>query len=89
MGWALIIHPFHPSFNQRFPIIKVRCLSNQEYFTLRGGVAGTFSVPKKWTDQDKSIQPFEYGTPPLLDIHSLLELRKELDLLKKKMVSVK
>ena len=50
-GSTEIIHPYHPLRGKRFPILKSRCVRGVECLVLKGSEAGTFAVPRDWTDR--------------------------------------
>lgn len=72
MGWAVITHPFHPLRGDRFRILKARKWAGRPTLILEGGYAGTFAVPREWTDRDPAGGVQEGGT--ILAPSALLEL---------------
>ena len=50
MGWAKIVHPFHPLTGQKFEILKKKKVAGEDIFSLRG-TSGVFGIQKSWTDQ--------------------------------------
>ncbi len=66
MGSAEITHPFHPLRGQRFPVLKIRCVSGVACVSLRHADLGSFAVPQEWTDWGA---PYEAVQEPLI-IHA-------------------
>ena len=59
LGWAKIVHPFHPLKGQKFEILKKKKMAGEDIFSLRG-ISGVFSIPKSWTDHFNEIStPFD------------------------------
>ena len=76
LGWAEIIHPFHPLRGHRFRILKTRSVGSIETLVLEGSCLGTFSVPKEWTDKaSPSLYADQQDNLPILDFKSLLDLK--------------
>jgi hypothetical protein len=50
LGWATIVHPFHPLRGQRFFVLKIRRISGVDSLSLRRSSDGSFAVPREWTD---------------------------------------
>lgn len=50
MGWAEIIHPFHPLRGGRFEVLKKRRVAGVDTLILRELERGTLSIPREWTD---------------------------------------
>jgi hypothetical protein len=50
LGWATITHPFHPLRNQRFEVLKTRCVAGTETLILRHRDRGSYTVVSEWTD---------------------------------------
>jgi hypothetical protein len=75
LGWAEIVHPFHPLRGQRFPVLKKRRVGGVDTLILRGLERGTFSVAREWTDwADPSPCNSLDLVPRRLDASSVLEL---------------
>jgi len=75
LGWAEILHPFHPLRGQRFQVLKTRRVSGVDTLILRELERGTFSIARNWTDWADPSPYGELGLPPRrLEGHSLLEL---------------
>ncbi|MGH8578977.1 MAG: DUF5372 family protein [Gammaproteobacteria bacterium] len=70
MGWAEVVHPFHPFRGQRCEILKIRRVSGIETLILRHPERGSYAVAREWTDRadprDLSVRR--------LEIESLLQL---------------
>jgi hypothetical protein len=77
LGWAEIVHPFHPFRGQRCEILKVRRVAGVETFILRHPEHGSYAVVREWTDraepttQDPSCTRFDIER--LLQLAALLE----------------
>lgn len=63
MGWAEIIHPYHPLNGQKFRILKIRKIAGEDILSLKGSSTGTFGIPRNWTDQS---DPHMFADDPLL-----------------------
>lgn len=50
LGWAEIIHPFHPLRGGRFEVLKKRRVAGVDTLILRELERGTLSIPREWTD---------------------------------------
>jgi hypothetical protein len=50
LGWAEIIHPFHPLRGRRFEVLKKRRVAGVDTLILRELERGTLSIPREWTD---------------------------------------
>jgi hypothetical protein len=75
LGWAEILHPFHPLRGQRFQVLKTRRVGGVETLILREPVRGSFCVPREWTDRaDPSLRDSLDLPPRRLDAHLLFEL---------------
>ena len=75
LGWAEIVHPFHPLRGRRFEVLKKRRIAGVDTLILRELERGTLSIPREWTDwADPS--PGDSLKLPLrrLDAESLLAL---------------
>jgi uncharacterized protein DUF5372 len=70
LGWAVIIHPFHPRRGERFRVLKARRYRGQATLVLEGE-CGSFSILEDWTD--KAV-PTRAGGACLLSAPALLEL---------------
>ena len=54
LGYATILHPFHPLRGQSFPILKIRTVNGIRRYSLQSG-NDIFSVPESWlTDMSAS-----------------------------------
>jgi hypothetical protein len=51
LGWAEIVHPFHPFRGQRCEILKVRRVAGVETLILRHPERGSYAVAREWTDR--------------------------------------
>ena len=79
LGYATILHPFHPLYGQSFLILKVRKFNGIRYYSLQSG-DDIFAVPETWTsDPGTNVYSESYFDP--CSIRNLLELA---DLLKPK-----
>ena len=73
MGWVRITHPFHPLRGQIFRLLKTRKIASEDTVILQGTDAGTFAVPRDWTDRaDAAV--FHDLAAPILSFPRLLEL---------------
>jgi hypothetical protein len=72
-GSVEITHPFHPLRGQRFSILKSRRVRGVECLVLKGSAAGTFAVPRAWTDRAEP-DPYHEAqiAPRLLKLESLI-----------------
>jgi hypothetical protein len=50
LGWAEIVHPFHPLRGRRFEVVKKRRIAGVDTLILRELERGTLSIPREWTD---------------------------------------
>jgi hypothetical protein len=50
LGWAEIVHPFHPLRGRRFEVLKKRRIAGVDALILRELERGTLSIPRAWTD---------------------------------------
>ena len=50
LGWAEIVHPFHPLRGRRFEVLKKRRIAGVDTLILRELERGTLSIPREWTD---------------------------------------
>ena len=80
VGWAKIVHPFHPLRGKRYLILKSKRVSGSEVLSLRGFREGVIAVPLEWTDRSP-LCPYEsLGIkPPTLDFRCLLSLADLID----------
>ena len=75
LGWAEILHPFHPLRGQRFQVLKARCVGGVDTLILREPARGSFCVPREWTDRaDPPLRDSLDLPPRQLDASLLLEL---------------
>jgi hypothetical protein len=75
LGWAEILHPFHPLRGHRFQVLKTRRVGGVDTLILREPVRGSFCVPREWTDRaDPSLYDSIDFPPHRLDAALLLEL---------------
>lgn len=79
MGWAEVLHPFHPLRGQRFPVLKTRRVGGTETLILREPTRGSLAVRREWTDWDAATTGEAAMSPPRLALESLLELAKLVD----------
>ena len=85
MGWAEILHPFHPLRGQRFQVLKTRRVGSVDTLILREPARGSFCVPREWTDRaDPSLYDSLDLPPRRLDAALLLELAALLEQLTRK-----
>jgi len=78
---------YHPLRGKRFPILKSRCVRGVECLVLKGSEAGTFSVPRDWTDRghpdayrDANVAPCFLRLETLLQVVEILgEQDKEIE----------
>lgn len=75
MGWAEVVHPFHPFRGQRCEILKIRRVAGIETLILRHPERGSYAVAREWTDR-ADPDPRDSGdlSGRRLDIESLLQL---------------
>ena len=50
MGWAELVHPFHPLRGRRFEVLKKRRIAGVDTLILRELERGTLSIPREWSD---------------------------------------
>jgi Family of unknown function (DUF5372) len=75
LGWAEILHPFHPLRGQRFQVLKTRRVGGRDTLILGEPARGSFCIPREWTDRADPALYDSLGLPPRrLDAHLLLEL---------------
>ena len=80
LGWAEVLHPFHPLRGQRFPVLKTRRVGGTETLILREPTRGSLAVRREWTDWDAATASTADAMPPRqLVFESLLELSKLVD----------
>ena len=88
LGWAKVIHPFHPRRGQSYQILKTRRVSGIKTLILKDTSAGTFAIAKDWTNlSDPSSQKTPDFTPIILHFDSLqgiADIIKEIDKQKKR-----
>jgi len=72
LGWAEIVHPFHPFRGQRCEILKVRRVAGVETFILRHPERGSYAVAREWTDRAEPASQDPSCSP--LDVERLLQL---------------
>jgi hypothetical protein len=70
----VITHPFHPLRGQRFRILKARICSGRPALMLEGGICGTFTVLRDWTDRTPLSGVDEGKGGQVLAQSSLVEL---------------
>ena len=73
MGWAEIVHPFHPLLGQRLEVLKQRRVSGVPTLTLRHPTGGTCTVSEEWTDWAVPHAALSTNAR-LLEANALLEL---------------
>jgi hypothetical protein len=80
LGWAEILHPFHPLRGRRFEVLKKRRVAGVDTLVLRELKRGSFTVAREWTDwadppQSDSLRfsPQRFDAESLLDLVTLLE----------------
>jgi hypothetical protein len=75
LGWAEIVHPFHPLRGRRFEVLKKRRRAGVDTLILRELERGTLSIPREWTDWADPT-PYDALTRPphRLAADSLFEL---------------
>jgi hypothetical protein len=73
LGWAEIVHPFHPLGGQRFEVLKTRCVGGVETLLIRHPEFGSTAVAREWTDwAGPSLdRPGSESSPPI-DFDALL-----------------
>ena len=86
MGWAEIVHPFHPFRGQRYEVLKVRRIAGVETLILRHPERGSYTVAREWTDRaDPTLQEPFTPSGAKFDVErlgQLAELLEQLDHLK-------
>jgi hypothetical protein len=80
-----IVHPFHPLRGKQFAILKSRVVRGVECLVLKGSEAGTFAVPRDWTDQawPDAYRDANVG-PRFLKLECLLSIVEQLNSMPKK-----
>jgi hypothetical protein len=82
LGWAEIVHPFHPLRGRRFEVLKQRRVAGVDTLILRELERGTLSVAREWTDWADPTPYDSLTLPPhRLAADSLFELVALLDAL--------
>jgi hypothetical protein len=79
LGWAEVLHPFHPLKGQRFPVLKTRRVGGNQTLILREPTRGSIAVRREWTDWDAATASSLARPPRQLVFESLLELAKLVD----------
>ena len=83
LGWAEIVHPFHPLRGRRFEVLKQRRVAGVDTLILRELERGTLSVAREWTDWTDPTPYDSLTRPPhRLAADSLFELVALLDALR-------
>ena len=83
LGWAEIVHPFHPLRGRRFEVLKKRRIAGVDALILRELERGTLSIPREWTDWADPTPYDSLTRPPhRLAADSLFELVALLDALR-------
>jgi hypothetical protein len=72
LGWAEILHPFHPLKGQRFPVLKTRRVAGIDTLLLGHMERGSFSIAREWTD---------WGAPSVQDAGDITVCRFDLGML--------
>ena len=80
LGWAEIVHPFHPLRGRQFEVLKKRRIAGVDALILRELERGTLSIPRAWTDwadpspYDSLTQPPQrFAAEYLFELVALLE----------------
>jgi len=80
LGWAEIIHPFHPFRGQRYEILKTRRVAGVETLILRHPELGSYAVAREWTDRAEHLPQdtlapsrYPFDAERLLQLAALLE----------------
>lgn len=68
-----ITHPFHPLRGQIYRLLKTRRIASEDTVILQGTDAGTFAVPRDWTDRADVAVVHDLAAP-VLSFPRLLEL---------------
>jgi len=50
LGWAEVVHPYHPFRGQRFEVLKTRRVSGVDTLIVRQAERGTCALAREWTD---------------------------------------
>jgi hypothetical protein len=66
LGFAEVVHPFHPLRGQRFVVLKIRRVSDVEMLSLRHPELGSFAMPREWTDRAPPDKQAHAGRTPLV-----------------------
>ena len=72
LGYATILHPFHPLYGQSFPILKVRKVNGIRHYSLQSG-NDVFAVPETWVS-DAGANAYSESFFDPCSIRNLLEL---------------
>jgi len=72
LGWAEIVHPFHPFRGQRCEILKIRRVAGVETLILRHPERGSYAVAREWTDRAEPAP--QDPSCSQLDVERLLQL---------------
>ena len=82
LGWAEIVHPFHPLRGRRLEVLKKRRRAGVDTLILRELERGTLSIAREWTDWADPTPYDSLTLPPhRLAADSLFELAALLDAL--------
>ncbi len=80
MGWAEIVHPFHPLRGRRFGVLKKRRRAGVDTLILRELERGTLSIPRAWTDwadptpyDSLTLPPHRLAAEGLFELVALLD----------------
>jgi hypothetical protein len=90
LGWATVIHPFHPLLGKSFLVLKLRKVGGREVLSLFDEHTGTVALPREWTDQ---APPSPYASvleqAPVLHVACLLKLQELVQLIGKRIDDAK
>jgi hypothetical protein len=53
LGFVVVTHPFHPLRGQRLDVLYVKRRAGDTVFVCSGGVSGSVTLPRGWTDRGK------------------------------------
>ena len=80
LGWAEIVHPFHPLRGRRFEVLKKRRVAGVDTLILRELERGTLSIPREWTDwadpspyDSLTLPPHHLAADCLLELAALVD----------------
>jgi hypothetical protein len=72
LGFVVVTHPFHPLTGQRLEILFAKHRDDGMVFVCAGGVYGSITLPRAWTDRGEGAETNRLSAEGLAALDALV-----------------